>query len=110
MEYKDFEDELYYLLDLYDIEADNDRDKNRNDALRLLLEVKSTRATQTITDQKIINVYDKKGIEGIKKMFKRNVCYFYSTDFCYRILFYHYKNNWKEIELLINNKLNERNI
>ena len=108
MDYRDFEQELNYLLDLNDIEVEPDPKKNRNDAIRILLELKSKKSNIIVNDQDIINVYEEDGIEGIQKMFKRDVCYFYSTNFCYDILFYHYKNKWKEIEILINKEINER--
>jgi hypothetical protein len=104
MDIADFMDELYYLLDENDICIEDQLRRDR--AIRILLEVKSKRATKEITDKIILDVYRKKGMEGIKKYFNRNVCYLYSTIFCYDVLFYHYKNNWRELEIIIKNKLN----
>ena len=99
-------EELYYLLDLNGICLSEEK-KERDRAIRLLLEVKKRKAKRykikEITDNYIIDVYRKKGMEGIKKEFNRNVCYLYSTIFVYDILFYHYKGDWKKIENIIKN-------
>jgi len=104
MDLTNFIDELYYLLDSNNISLEDDI--RRDKSIRILLEVKCKRATKEITDKIIIDVYRKKGIEGIKKYFNRNVCYLYSTDFCYDVLFYHYKNQWRELEKIIKIKIN----
>tara|TARA_B100000519_G_C14257790_1_gene445945 strand:- start:2267 stop:2584 length:318 start_codon:yes stop_codon:yes gene_type:complete len=104
MDLTNFIDELYYLLDCNNISLEDDIRRDR--AIRLLLEVKCKRATKEITDKIIIDVYRKKGIQGIKKYLNRNVCYLYSTIFCYDVLFYHYKNKWRELEIIIKNKIN----
>ena len=104
MDLADFMDELYYLLDENEISLQDDL--RRDNAIRILLEVKRTRATKEITDEEIIDVYREKGMEGIKKYFNRNVCYLYYTSFCFDVLFYHYKNRWRELEIIIKNRIN----
>lgn len=98
-------DELYYLLDVNEISLDEDVQRDR--AIRLLLKHKKQFATKEITDKEILDVYRKKGMEEIKKYFNRNVCYLYSTIFCYDVLFYHYKNDWRKLENLLKEKLND---
>ena len=101
----DFMDELYYLLDVNNISMEEDMERDR--AIRLLLKTKKRMATEIINDKNILDVYRKKGMEGIKKYFTRQVCYLYSTNFCYDVLFYHYKNDWRKLELIIKDKLND---
>lgn len=96
-------DELYYLLDDNNISLDEDIERDR--AIRILLEHKKRIANKEITDNEIIDVYRKKGMEKIKKYFNRNVCYLYSTIFCYDVLFYHYKNDWRKLETIIKQKI-----
>ena len=98
-------DELYYLLDINEISVDEDIERDK--AIRLLLRHKKRYATKEINDKEILNVYRKKGMEEIKKYFNRNVCYLYSTIFCYDVLFYHYKNDWRKLENLLKEKLND---
>ena len=98
-------DELYYLLDINEISLDEDIERDK--AIRILLNHKKQFATREITDKEIIDVYRKKGMEEIKKYFNRNVCYLYSTIFCYDVLFYHYKNDWRKLETLLKEKSNE---
>ena len=98
-------DELYYLLDTNAISFEEDQERDK--AIRILLEHKKKFATKEITNKEIINVYRKKGLEGIKKYFNRNVCYLYSTIFCYDVLFYHYKTDWRRLEIILKNKLND---
>jgi hypothetical protein len=98
-------DELYYLLDVNEISLEEDIQRDK--AIRLLLKHKKKYATFEITDKFILNVYRKKGMEGIKKNFNRNVCYLYSTIFCYDVLFYHYKNEWRKLEIILKEKLND---
>jgi hypothetical protein len=98
-------DELYYLLDINEISLDEDLERDK--AIRILLNHKKQFATKEITDKEIIDVYRKKGMEEIKKYFNRNVCYLYSTIFCYDVLFYHYKNDWRKLETLLKEKSNE---
>ena len=104
MDLANFMDELYYLLEDNDICLEDEI--RRDNTIRILLEIKKKRATKEITDKEILDVYRKKGMEGIKKNFNRNVCYLYYTSFCYDVLFYHYKNKWRELEIIIKNKLN----
>ena len=99
----DFMDELYYLLDENNISIQNDIERDR--AIRLLLNVKKRTARQIITDKLIINEYNKNGMAGIKKCFNRAICYLYHTDFCYDVLFYHYKADWSKLETIIKNKI-----
>ena len=103
-------EELYHLLDLNGI-ALHDEKKERDDAIRLLLKVKSIKAKKykkkELTNKDIIDVYRKKGMEGIKKFIDRKICYLYSTIFVYDILFHHYKNEWTKIENLIKKEINE---
>jgi len=100
----DFMDELYYLLDSNNISLEENEERDR--AIRLLLKHKKKYATIKINDKFILDVYRKKGMEGIKKNFNRAVCYLYSTIFCYDVLFYHYKNDWRKLEIIIKEKLN----
>jgi hypothetical protein len=104
-------DELYYLLDLNGIYLESQK-KERDRAIRLLLEIKKRRAKKLnkkiINDKDIINEYNKKGMAGIKNYFDRKVCYLYSTDFVYSVLFYHYKTNWRKLETIIKEKINEQ--
>tara|TARA_R100000664_G_C2674672_1_gene85209 strand:- start:194 stop:502 length:309 start_codon:yes stop_codon:yes gene_type:complete len=96
-------DELYYLLDVNQISMEEDAERDR--AIRLLLKTKRRTATKIINDKYIIDVYRKKGMQGIKKLFNRQICYLYSTDFCYDVLFYHYKNDWRKLEIIIKGKI-----
>ena len=105
MDLANFMDELYYLLEDNDICLEDEI--RRDNTIRILLEIKKKRATKEITDKEILNVYRKKGMEGIKKNFNRNVCYLYSTIFCYDVLFYHYKTDWRRLEIILKNKLND---
>lgn len=79
--------------------------KQRNDAIKILLKTKKIKAKKLnkkiINDIDILNVYNEKGIEGIKKMFNNIDCYLYETPFVYNILFHHYKKEWREIEKTI---------
>ena len=101
----DFMDELYYLLDLNSISLEDNEDRDK--AIRILLQTKKRMATVEVVDNDIVNVYREKGLEGIKKYFDRKICYLYSSDFVYSVLFYHYKAEWKKLESIILNKLNE---
>tara|TARA_E500000305_G_scaffold56144_2_gene44831 strand:- start:2279 stop:2611 length:333 start_codon:yes stop_codon:yes gene_type:complete len=105
VEEQEFENELNYLLDLYEIEPIEKPKKTRDEAIHVLLTFKKKEAIKLkkkiIEDKYIINEYNKKGMEGIKKLFNRNVCYLYNTDFVYNVLFYHYKNNWEIVEKII---------
>jgi len=98
-------DSLYYLLETNNITLEEDIQRDK--AIRILLEHKKKYATKEITDKKIIDVYRKKGMEEIKKYFNRNVCYLYSTIFCYDVLFYHYKNDWRKLEKIIKSRLDD---
>ena len=101
-----FMDELYYLLETNEISLEDNIDRDK--AIRLLLKTKRKKGTEEITDKQIVDVQRKKGMEGIKKYFRRNVCYLYSTIFCFDILFYHYKNDWSNLEKKIKEKLNDQ--
>jgi len=105
-----FMDELYYLLESNGI-CLQDEQTERNNAIHVLLQLKKKKAKkhihQVLKDKDIIDVYRKKGVQGIKKYINRNVCYLYDTNFVYNILFHHYKNNWREIEILIKHKIND---
>ena len=107
---KMFMDELYYLLESNGI-CLLDEQTERNNAIHVLLKIKKKKAKKHIhkvlTDKDIIDVYRKKGVQGIKKYINRNVCYLYDTNFIYNILFHHYKSNWREIEILIKHKIND---
>lgn len=80
-------------------------EQQRNDAIKILLKTKKIKAKKLnkkiINDIDILNVYNEKGIEGIKKMFNNIDCYLYETSFVYNILFHHYKKEWREIEKII---------
>tara|TARA_R100001460_G_scaffold101352_1_gene145279 strand:- start:2406 stop:2726 length:321 start_codon:yes stop_codon:yes gene_type:complete len=101
----DFMDELYYLLDSNNISLEENDERDR--AIRILLQTKKRMATKEVVDKEIINVYRKKGMEGIKKYFDRKVCYLYHTNFIYNVLFYHYKAEWKKLENIIKDKIDE---
>lgn len=100
----DFMDELYYLLDSNNVSLEQDLERDK--AIRILLATKKRTAKKIINDKDIIDVYRKKGMEGIKKYFNRQIHYLYHTDFVYDVLFYHYKNKWRKLETLIKNKIN----
>ena len=101
-------EELYYLLDLNGIYIETE-EQERDRAIRNLLRLKKRKAIKhrrkVIQNEDIINEYKNKGIVGIKKFFKRNICYLYSTEFVYNILFYHYKADWRKLELIIKHKI-----
>ncbi len=99
-----FMDELYYLLDINEISLQDNVDRDK--AIRLLLKTKRRVAKVIVNDIDILNEYDKKGMEGIKRFFNRKICYLYHTRFVYDVLFYHYKNDWRELETIIKNKIN----
>tara|TARA_R110001592_G_scaffold341404_1_gene630370 strand:+ start:286 stop:594 length:309 start_codon:yes stop_codon:yes gene_type:complete len=100
-------DELYYLHYINDLPIDDDiHHKDRDNAIRVLLKAKKVKAKIILNDNDILDDYRAKGMEEIKKKYNRDVCYLYHTDFCYDVLFYHYKNDWEKLEILIKNKLN----
>lgn len=106
----DFYTELYQILDSNSISYKLDSmSTNRDKAIRIILELKKKKAkkskTLTVDDEDIINEYLQYGINGIKKMFNKSDCYLYSTPFVFDILFFHYKNDWRSVESLINEKL-----
>tara|TARA_R100000963_G_C4634599_1_gene98983 strand:- start:253 stop:576 length:324 start_codon:yes stop_codon:yes gene_type:complete len=104
-------DELYYLLDINGICLEDDR-KERDKAIKILLQIKKKKAQtynkKIIEDKDIINEYNKEGMDGIKKFFSRTICYLYSTNFVYSILFHHYKTDWRKVETIIKDKINEQ--
>tara|TARA_Y100001963_G_C6705176_1_gene411554 strand:+ start:60 stop:398 length:339 start_codon:yes stop_codon:yes gene_type:complete len=108
MEQEDFYTELFSILDENGIIYE-DEIGNREKAIKILIELKRRKAKNynkvTITDDDIVMKYVKDGMIGIKKMFNRNDCYLYDSDFVFSILFYHYQHKWNDVETLIQFKL-----
>jgi hypothetical protein len=105
-----FYNQLFNLLDDNGIHYE-DEQANRVRAIHLILELKRKKAEkfkkQIISEEEIIVKYIETGINGVKKMFKRNECYLYDSDFVYSILFFHYNQQWELIENLIEWKITE---
>jgi hypothetical protein len=105
-----FYTELYNILDENGISYEDNK-SNRDTAIKIILELKKRKAIKfkkaVVNDEDIINTYLGFGIVGIKKMFSKNLCYLYSSEFVYEVLFYHYKQEWAEIQKLIISKINE---
>tara|TARA_R100000664_G_scaffold2697_1_gene6535 strand:- start:3665 stop:4006 length:342 start_codon:yes stop_codon:yes gene_type:complete len=103
-----FYNQLFNLLDEKGISYEDDR-ANRQNAIKILLELKRRKAKnfekKIVEETEIISMYVRYGIDGVKKMFKRNECYLYECDFVYTILFFHYEQKWEHIENLIQWKL-----
>ena len=104
MDEDNFYTELYNTLDNNGIGYSDNRN-NRDTAIKIILELKRRKAGIIVMDEHIIEEYMINGINGIKKMFNKNDCYLYETDFVFNILFYHYKNEWTKIETLIKDRL-----
>ena len=102
--------ELYKILDDNNISYEVDYPQ-RDIAIKIILELKKRKAKKNkgiiVDSEDIINMYLCNGMDGIKNMFKRNLCYLYDNNFVYNILFYHYKNEWKILENLIINKIKD---
>ena len=108
MQEEQFYNELYDILDSNRISYEDNK-SNRDTAIKILIELKKRKARKfnkvIIEEQDIITVYINFGMSGVKKMFNRNDCYLYDSDFVFSILFYHYKESWIELEDLIRWKL-----
>tara|TARA_Y100000593_G_C4308426_1_gene337027 strand:- start:1191 stop:1532 length:342 start_codon:yes stop_codon:yes gene_type:complete len=108
MQEEQFYNELYDILDSNKISYEDNK-ANRDTAIKILIELKKRKAQKfkkvLIEEQDIIAVYINFGMSGIKKMFNRNDCYLYDSEFVFSILFYHYKESWIELEDLIRWKL-----
>jgi hypothetical protein len=108
MQEDDFNFELNNILDTNGISYDDNK-SNRDTALKILLELKRRKAKNfnkvIINEEDIISTYINHGMRGIKKMFNRNDCYLYESDFVFTVLFYHYKESWLELEDIIRWKL-----
>ena len=95
---------LYEILDANNISYEND-EKNRDIAIKIILELKKRKAKKQkgiiVEDEDVINMYLVNGMDGIKTMFNRSICYLYSTDFIFKVLFNHYKREWVKLENLI---------
>tara|TARA_R100000458_G_C8266543_1_gene241548 strand:+ start:1065 stop:1406 length:342 start_codon:yes stop_codon:yes gene_type:complete len=108
MDENNFYTELYNTLDDNGI-AYSDERSNRDNAIKIIIELKRRKAKKikkvVVNEEDIISNYIQHGIESIKKMFNRNDCYLYESDFVFSVLFFHYKANWNELEKLINWKI-----
>tara|TARA_R110002020_G_scaffold92169_6_gene223352 strand:+ start:4454 stop:4795 length:342 start_codon:yes stop_codon:yes gene_type:complete len=108
MDQTDFFNELYNILDDNGIIYGDNR-TNRDKAIKIIIELKRRKAKKkkkiVINEDDIISIYIKEGMGAIKKMFNRNDCYLYESDFVFSVLFFHYKENWNELENLINWKI-----
>ena len=108
MDEENFYTELYNILDDSGIYYEDDAE-NRDTAIKIIIELKRRKAKKynkvIVDDEDILNKYITFGMDGIKKMFNRNDCYLYHSDFVFSILFYHYKEAGLDIENLIKWKL-----
>ena len=95
---------LYEILDDNNIGYERD-ENNRDVAIKIILELKKRKAKKykgiLVENEDVITTYLVNGMDGIKTMFKRNLCYLYSTDFIFNVLFNHYKREWVKLETLI---------
>tara|TARA_B100000424_G_scaffold141795_1_gene107748 strand:- start:149 stop:484 length:336 start_codon:yes stop_codon:yes gene_type:complete len=101
MDYFDFIHDLNNILEFNDIKNDLDHKKERDNAIKLLLRTKKNKATIVLSSNDVLYIYKKEGINGIKKHIDRKVHYLYSSDFVFHVLFYHYKNDWTNLEKII---------
>lgn len=108
MDEDNFYTELYNILDDNGIYYEDDV-ANRDRAIKIIIELKRRKAEKykkvIINEEEILNTYITDGMDGIKKMFNRNDCYLYDSDFVFSILFFHYKEAWLDLENLIRWKL-----
>ena len=92
---------------MYNTDDDEIDLNNRDDAIKLLIKLKRRKARKfnkkIILDIDVINEYNKNGLKSIVKMFNKNYCYLYETEFIYNVLFYCYKYDLKNLEKIIKN-------